>query len=38
MMVKPETYQSLTHLGRRAAELKREAKSQGAGSFIVADL
>lgn len=38
LSVHPAQYQSLTHLGSRAAELKRQAKSQGAGSIVVAEL
>ncbi len=38
MLVEPDKYQSLTHLGTRAAELKRQVKSQGAGCVIVIDL
>jgi diguanylate cyclase (GGDEF)-like protein len=38
LTVEPDKYQSLNHLGSRAAELKRQAKLQGAGSLIVADL
>ncbi len=38
LLVEPEKYQSLTHLGRRAAELKQQIKSQGSGSIIVMPL
>ena len=33
--VEPQKYQSLMQLGTRAAELKQQAKSQGAGSIVV---
>jgi diguanylate cyclase (GGDEF)-like protein len=38
LCVQPQQYQSLMHLGTRAAELKQKAKAQGAGSIIVDDL
>jgi diguanylate cyclase (GGDEF)-like protein len=38
LRVEPQKYQSLMHLGTRAAELKQQAKAQGAGSVVVDDL
>lgn len=38
LQVEPEKYQSLNQLGSRAAELKRQAKAQGAGSIVIASL
>lgn len=38
LRVEPQKYQSLMHLGTRAAEMKQQAKAQGAGSVVVTDL
>jgi DNA-binding response OmpR family regulator len=35
LLVEPSRYQSLAQLGQRAADLKRQAKAQGAGSLLV---